>query len=88
MSLWHEHAHADAHHAELRRQLERHHRAAACGRGRTGRRSASTWRLQQRLGVLLLETGLYLITRTGNRERLSLSHSAASSNPSPPLSHR
>jgi hypothetical protein len=80
MSLWHEHALADAHHADLRRQAEHRRLATASGPAGTGRRRALASRLEQRLGMLLVETGLHLITRTGSQGRLKLWHSAASSN--------
>jgi hypothetical protein len=35
--------------------------------------------------MLLVETGLHLITRTGSRERVKLSHAAASSSAAPPF---
>ncbi len=52
----------DTHLAELRRGAGAHRVSAA---GRATRRP----RIQQRLGVLLLEAGLYLLTRT-DRDRL------------------
>ncbi len=79
MSLWHEHALADVHRADLRRQAEHRHLATASIPAGTGRGRALAGRVQQRLGILLVETGLHLITRTGSQGRLKLSHSAASS---------
>jgi hypothetical protein len=70
MSFWHEHSLADARQAELRRQAEARHRTAngrpaiASVRSRVGTRPKSTPVLRQRLGILLVEAGLHLITVT------------------------
>ena len=71
MSLWHDHALADARHADLCRQAEQRHRAGVNRLARTRRRTSPKWRLQQRVGMFLVETGLHLIIRTGERDQLS-----------------
>lgn len=76
MSVWHQHGLADAHQAELRRQADQHRLAAACRPVDDPRRGASIARVQRRLGMFLVETGLHLITRTGEPERRGLSHTA------------
>jgi hypothetical protein len=77
MSVWHQHALADAHQTELRQQADHHLLVAACRPAKTAPRGASIGRVQQRLGMLLVETGLHLITRTGDPEQTGLSHTAA-----------
>jgi hypothetical protein len=62
MTFWYEHALVETHLSELHRQAGDRHAAAA--RGTRGDREASPPRLQQRLGLLLVEAGLYLLTRT------------------------
>jgi hypothetical protein len=70
MSFWHEHSLADIRQAELRRQADARHRISHGGptiasvRTRVGTRSRSTPALRQRLGILLVEAGLHLITVT------------------------
>jgi hypothetical protein len=65
MSVGQEHALADAHRAELRRRAQHRHLATSSRPARRARGRGSAPRVQQRLGMLLVETGLYLITRTG-----------------------
>jgi hypothetical protein len=60
MTFWHEQALVETHLSELRREAR--DRNAASGRATAGDHYRP--RLQQRLGLLLVETGLYLITRT------------------------
>ena len=67
MSFWHEHAMVDARQAELRRDADtrhaRHRRpAAASVRTHTGSRAEPGFALRERLGILLVEAGLHLIT--------------------------
>jgi hypothetical protein len=70
MSFWREHSLADARRAELRRQAEARHLIShgrptiASVRTRVGTRSESFPALRQRLGILLVEAGLHLITVT------------------------
>ncbi len=66
MTFWHQQTLVDAHLSELRRHArDRHAASARAASDRRGRPPG----IQQRLGVLLVETGLYLITRT-DRGRL------------------
>ncbi len=71
MTFWHEQALVNTHLSELRRQAGDRHAAAV--RRTTG--GALRPRLQQRLGLLLVEAGLHLITRT-DRGPLKLSRGA------------
>jgi hypothetical protein len=67
MSLWHEHAMADARWADLRREADiRHARrrrpVGASARMHTGPRMEPGFALRERVGILLVEAGLHLIT--------------------------
>ncbi len=72
MSLWHQQALADIRQAELRRQAELHHDrhrrpTGASGRTHVGTEPDRTPTLRQRLGILMVEAGLHLITVSDGR---------------------